>query len=96
MMDILHKFNTFHLYLIRRHFYIKTNRHSLKYFLEQKLLSLEKHKWVAKMQGYDYQIIYNKGKENYVVVDDLSRKYDEEGSLFSLSLLVPNWLNAEA
>jgi hypothetical protein len=43
------------------------------------------------MFGYDYEIIYNKGKEN-VVVDALSRKYEEEGSLFSLSFLVSDWL----
>jgi len=43
------------------------------------------------MLGYDYDIIYKKDKEN-VVVDALSRKYDEEGSLFFLSFLVPNWL----
>lgn len=32
-----------------------------------------------------------KGKEN-VVVDALSRNYDETSSLFSLSFPVPNWL----
>jgi hypothetical protein len=42
---------------------------------------------VTKLFGYDYKIIYKKGKEN-VVVDALSRKYGEEGSLFSLSFLV--------
>jgi hypothetical protein len=42
------------------------------------------------MLVYDYDIIYKKGKEN-VVVDALSRKYDEEGSLFS-SFLVHDWL----
>jgi hypothetical protein len=46
---------------------------------------------VTKLFGYDYEIIYKKGKEN-VVVDALSRKYEEEGSLFSLSFIVPDWL----
>lgn len=32
-----------------------------------------------------------KGKEN-VVADVLSKKYDEEGSLFALSFPVPDWL----
>lgn len=32
------------------------------------------------MLGYDYEINYKKGKEN-VMVDALSRKYEEEGSL---------------
>jgi hypothetical protein len=43
------------------------------------------------MLDYDHEIIYNKDKEN-VVSDTLSMKYDEEGSIFSLSFLMPNWL----
>jgi hypothetical protein len=46
---------------------------------------------VTKLFGYDYEIVYKKGKEN-VVVDALSRKYEEEGSLFSLSFIVTDWL----
>jgi hypothetical protein len=40
---------------------------------------------------FGYEIIYKKGKEN-VVVDSLSRKYKEKGSLFSLSVIVVGWL----
>jgi hypothetical protein len=43
------------------------------------------------MLGYDYEIIYKKGKDN-VVEDVLSRQYEDEGSLFALSLPVPNWI----
>jgi hypothetical protein len=46
---------------------------------------------VTKLFGYDYQIIYKNGKEN-VVLDALSNKYDKEGSLFSLSFIIANWL----
>jgi hypothetical protein len=46
---------------------------------------------VTKLFGYDYEIVYKKGKEN-VVVDALSRKYEEDKSLFSLSFIVPDWL----
>jgi hypothetical protein len=52
---------------------------------------MEYKTWVTKMLLYDYEIIYKKKKEN-VVVDALSRKYDEEGSLFASSFLVENWL----
>jgi hypothetical protein len=45
---------------------------SLKYFLEKTLSSKEQQKWVAKTQGFDFEGIYKKGKEN-VVVDALSR-----------------------
>jgi hypothetical protein len=44
-----------------------------------------------KFFGYDYEIIYKKRKDN-VLVDALSHKYEDEGSLFSLSLIVPDWL----
>jgi hypothetical protein len=53
----------------------------------------EQQKWVTKLFGYDYEIIYKKGKDN-VVADALSQKYEEEGSLFSLSFIVPDWLQA--
>jgi hypothetical protein len=43
------------------------------------------------MFGYDYEILYKKGKEN-VVVDALSRKYQEDMSLFSLSFIVTDSL----
>ena len=49
---------------------------SLKYFLEQHISSLEQQKWVTKLFGCDYEIIYKKGKEN-VVPDAISKKYEE-------------------
>ena len=71
MMAILHAMETWRPYLIGRCFQIKTNHRSLKYLLEQRMSSPKQHKWVSKMLGYDYEIIYKKGKEN-VVVDALS------------------------
>jgi hypothetical protein len=46
---------------------------------------------VTKLFGYDYEIIYKKGKDN-VVADAHSKKYEDEGSLFSLSFIVLDWL----
>ena len=43
------------------------------------------------MLGYDYEIIYKKDKDN-IVAYALSRQHEEEGSLFVLSLPVPNWI----
>jgi hypothetical protein len=61
--------------------------------MEQCIFSEEQQKWVTKLFGYHYEIIYKKGKDN-VVADALSRKYEDEGSLFSLSFIVPDWLQA--
>jgi hypothetical protein len=43
--------------------------------MEHQISSLEQQKWVTNQFGYDYEIIYKKGKEN-VVVDTLSKKYE--------------------
>jgi hypothetical protein len=91
MLAILHVVDLWRPYLLGKCFQIKTDHQSLKYFLEQRLSSPEQQKWVTKLFGYDYEIIYKKGKDN-VVVDALSRKYEDEGSLFSLSFIVPDWL----
>jgi hypothetical protein len=48
---------------------------------------------VTKLFGYNYEILYKKEKYN-VVVDALSRKCEDEGSLFSLSFIVPECLQA--
>jgi hypothetical protein len=58
-------------YLLGKRFQIKTNHQSLKYFLERCISSPEQQKWVTKFFGYDYEIIYKKGKDN-VVADALS------------------------
>jgi hypothetical protein len=93
MLDILHVVDLWRPYLFGQRFQIKTDHQILKYFLEQCISSLEQQKWVTKLFGYDYETIYKKGKEN-VVADSLSRKYEDEGSLFSLSFILPNWLQA--
>jgi hypothetical protein len=91
MLAILHAVDLWRPYLLGKCFQIKTDHQSLKYFLEQHISSPEKQKWVTNLFGYDYEIIYKKGKDN-VVFDALSRKYEDEGSLFSLSFIVPDWL----
>eukprot|EP00253_Pinus_taeda_P017399 PITA_17399 len=80
-------------YLMGRHFKVKTDHDSLKYFLEQRLSSEEQQKWVTKMLGYDFQIIYKKGKQN-VVANALSRKdEDVEELLCTISIIQPDWIN---
>jgi hypothetical protein len=91
MLVILHVVDLWCPYLLGQRFQIKTDHQSIKYFLEQHISSQEQQKWVIKLFGYDYEIIYKKGKDN-VVADALSQKYEEEGSIFSLSFIIPDWL----
>jgi hypothetical protein len=93
ILSILHVMVLWCPYLLVQQFQIKTDHQSLKYFLEQRISSPTQQKWVTKLFGYDYETIYNKGKEN-VVAYSLSQKYEEDGSLFSLSFIVPDWLEA--
>jgi len=70
-----------------RHFKVKTDNDSLKYILEQRLSSKEQQKWVTKMLGYDFEIIYKKGRQN-VVAHALSRKdEDVEALLCAISII---------
>ena len=64
MLVILHALKKCHPYLVGRHFKVKIDHGSLKYFLEQRLSSKEQQKWVTKRLGYDFEIIYKKGKQN--------------------------------
>ena len=70
----------------------KMDHDSLKYFLEQRLSSEEQQKWVTMMLGYDFEIIYKKGKQN-VVADALSRRdEDVEALLCAISIIQPDWI----
>ena len=73
-----------------RQFKVKTDHDSLKHFLEQRLSSEEQQKWVTKMLGYDFEIIYKKRKKNDVA-DALSRNdEDVEEFLCSIYIIQPD------
>jgi len=44
------------------------------------------------MLGYDFEIIYKKGKKN-VVANALSRKDEDVEALFCISIIQPDWIN---
>jgi hypothetical protein len=92
MMEIVHALKKWRPYLIGRNFKVKTDHDSLKYFLEQRLSPEEQKKWVTKMLGYDFEIIYKIAKKN-VVADALSRKdEDVEAFLYAISIIQPDWI----
>ena len=73
-------------------FKVKNDHDSLKYFLEQRLSSEEQKKWVIKMLGYDFEIIYKKWKLN-VVAYALSRKNEDvEALLCAISIIQLYWI----
>jgi hypothetical protein len=63
MLAILHVVDLWCPHLLGQRFQIKTDNQSLKYFLEQRVSSPEQQKWVTKLFGYDYEIIYKKEKK---------------------------------
>ena len=62
-MDIMHALINFRQYLVENKFVVKTDHNSLRYFLTQKDLNERKHKWVSKIQAFDIDIEYVKGKK---------------------------------
>ena len=59
--------------MVGNKFKVKTDHNSLRFFHEQKQLQERQQKWVRKIQDYDFDIEYVKGKRN-VVADALSRR----------------------
>jgi hypothetical protein len=92
MMAILHALKKWHPYLIGRHFKVKTDHDSLKYFLEQRLSLEEQQKWVTKILGYDFEIVYKKGKQNVVAYEFSRKDEDVESFLFAISIIQLYWI----
>lgn len=59
-------------HMLDKHFQIKSNHFSLKYLLELRISTPSQMKWLAKLMGFDYEILYKKRRENKVA-DALSR-----------------------
>ena len=78
-----------------RHFKVKNDHDSLKHILEQRISLEEQKRWVTKMLGYDFEIIYKKGKLN-VVADALSRKNEEVEALLCAIYIIQTDLITEA
>jgi hypothetical protein len=73
MQEIMHSLTKFRQYLVGNKFVVKTYHNSLKYFLEKKDLGERQHKWMTKVQAFDFDIEYVKRKKN-IVVDALSKR----------------------
>ena len=69
----MHALNKLIQYLVGNKCVVKTDHNNLRYILTQKDLNERQQKWVSKIQAFDFDIEYVKGKIN-VVVDALSRR----------------------
>ena len=68
----MHALINFRQYLVGNKFVVKTDHNSLRYFLTQKDLNERQQKWAIKVQAFEFDIEYVKGKNN-VVAYALSR-----------------------
>lgn len=73
MLAIVEAIRMWRPYLLGHKFYIQTDQRSLKFFLDQRVATPEQQRWVTKLMGYDYEILYKPGRENSAA-DALSRK----------------------
>uniref|UniRef100_A0A2N9FZS8 Reverse transcriptase n=1 Tax=Fagus sylvatica TaxID=28930 RepID=A0A2N9FZS8_FAGSY len=67
---------------------IRTDHRSLKYLLEQRITTMDQQRWIVKLMGYDYEILYRPGIDNKAA-DALSRVH---GELAALSSPQHSWL----
>lgn len=75
MLAIVIAIRTWRPYLLGRRFTIQTDQKSLRFLLEQRILTPEQQKWMGKLVGYDYEITYKPGSSN-AAADALSRRSD--------------------
>ena len=86
MLAIMHTLAKFRQNLVCGRLNIKTDHNSLRFFMSQKDLNDCQHKWISKMQAYNFDIEYVKGTHN-MVVDALSR----QGKLNAITSIKDNW-----
>ncbi|KAF7153068.1 hypothetical protein RHSIM_Rhsim01G0082100 [Rhododendron simsii] len=85
-------------YQLGRKFLIKTDHQSLKFLLEQRVTTPMQQKWLSKLMGFDYDIVYKTRKTN-VVVDALPRmgegfesKAANQGTMASMTVVLYQWV----
>jgi hypothetical protein len=85
-LAIMHALAKFGQYLVGERFVVRSDHNNLKYFLEQKDLNERHHKWVSKIQAYDFDIEFVKVKNN-IVADALSRR----PSVYAMTDISVDW-----
>ena len=88
LMAIVHFVLKWRSYLTGWQFQVRTDHCSLKYLLKQRITTLDQQRWIVKLMGFDYKIVYRPGRENKVA-DALSRLH---GELSVVSCPQHSWL----
>ncbi|PKI64051.1 hypothetical protein CRG98_015583 [Punica granatum] len=73
MLAILEAVRYWQTYLLGRQFTIQTDQRSLRYLLEQRIVTPEQQKWITKLLGFDYRIEYKPRAKNKAA-DALSQR----------------------
>jgi hypothetical protein len=71
-------------YLWGHRFVVRTDHRSLRFLLDQRLITIPQHQWVSKLLGFDFVVEYKPGAQN-VVADALSRRDEGGAELQALS-----------
>ncbi|GKE00805.1 transposon ty3-G gag-pol polyprotein [Tanacetum coccineum] len=92
LLAVIQALNKWRGYFLDRHFKIKTDHFSLKYLLKQRITTPSQMKWLPKLIGFDYDILYKKGSENKAA-DALSRIPTSAQLLtLALSIIISNYV----
>ena len=82
-------------YLLGRKFLVRTDQKSLQYLCSQQITTEAQLRWLHKLMGFDFSIVYKRGCENRVA--DAPSRHDEvqtEEHLATISAPIPHWLDA--
>nr|KYP76580.1 Retrovirus-related Pol polyprotein from transposon 17.6 [Cajanus cajan] len=87
MYAIIEAVKKWRQYLLGRKFKIITDQQSLQHLLTQDLHTPEQQKWLSKLLGFDFEVLYRPGKHN-LAADALSRPplMSDSSLLFAISL----------
>lgn len=64
MMAIIYAVQKWRPYLLGSEFTIITDHKALQHFLEQRISTPSQHKWLAKLLGYNYKVVFRPGALN--------------------------------